>query len=110
MIIAVTSTGDLELRDADNFRAFKIVDELGGDLVRLAAALEGIGKLTPDGAAAWVAFDRVPWLPGRRGTEEWESAFHAMIAGARRFGWINDQDRTVRAHVERSGTESGPAS
>lgn len=99
MIIAVTSTGQIELRDANNFRAFSILDETGNS-ERLAAALSGLATVTPDGQAAWVRQDKVPHLMTPEATADWRSAYEAMIAAARKFGWVNGEDGTVRAHIE----------
>ncbi len=109
MIIVVTSDTRVELRDPSNFRALKIVDELGGGVERLASALEGIAKVAPDGAFAWVAQDRVAGLLGSGVTEEWRAGFQAMIGAARKFGWIDEADGAGRAHIERAATSPDAA-
>lgn len=68
MIIAVTSTGRVELREAHDFRAFKIIDEQGGAPGQLSASLGTLATLTPDGAAAWVSQDGVRGLLGPEAT------------------------------------------
>jgi hypothetical protein len=52
MFITITRAGHIELQDAANFRAFKIVDLSGKSHGELAAALEGLATLTSDGTAA----------------------------------------------------------
>ena len=79
MIIAVTNTGRVELREAHDFRAFKIIDEQGGAPGQLSASLRTLATLTPDGAAAWVSQDGVRGLLGPEATQHWLSAFEAMI-------------------------------
>jgi hypothetical protein len=100
MIIAITPSGQVELRDAENFRAFKIVDEAGGGSQRLEAALSGLATLTDDGKAAWVVPGRLPALAGAAATDAWRASLAKMIAAAGKFGWVNEADGTVRAHIE----------
>jgi len=99
MIIAVTSSGTVELRDAENFRAFKIIDETGGATV-LADCLSGLATLTPDGQAAWVDPGELAVLAGADATEAWRASLAGMILAARRYGWVNEADGSVRAHIE----------
>lgn len=100
MIIAVTSGRSIELRDAQNFRAFKILNEgrLGG--AELAAALKGIATLTEDGANAWVKRKAIPTLLPVAPSAEWTASFDKMIEAARKYGWIDGANDTVRAHIE----------
>jgi hypothetical protein len=62
MFITITRSGHIELQDAANFRAFKVLDRSGKSTVELVAALEGFATLTPDGTAAWVDASAVPKL------------------------------------------------
>ncbi len=96
MIIFITAEGRAELREADEFRSFKIVAE--GPVT--AATLAGLGTLEPDGKTAWVARDAVKRLRGADAPAAWTAAFDKMIDSVRRFGWVNDQAGTVRAHIE----------
>lgn len=100
MMIAVTPSGLIELRDAENFRAFKIVDETGGGTARVASALSGLATPTADGTAAWVRPDRLTELAGETATPAWRERLAQMIAGAAKYGWVNETDGTVRAHIE----------
>ena len=102
MIISISRSGHVELQETDNFRAFKILDRSGKDRRDLAAALDGVATLTPDGAAAWVDALAVPKLLPGAPTEEWNASFDAMLAAARKFGWINEATGHVRAHIERA--------
>ena len=100
MIIAITSAGQVELRDAENFRAFKVVDATGGSLERVAQCLSGLATLTDDGKAAWVVPDRLTQLAGDLATDTWRASLAQMISAARKFGWVNEANGTIRAHIE----------
>ncbi len=100
MIIAVTSSGVVELRDAENFRAFKIVDATGSGAAYVAKCLSDLATLTEDGKAAWVVPDRLPAMAGDVATDAWRASFAQMISSAKKFGWVNEVDGTVRAHIE----------
>jgi hypothetical protein len=102
MVIAITRSGRIELQDAANFRAFKILDRSGKNRLELAAALDGFATLTPDGTAAWVDASAVPKLLPAAPTAEWQTSFNSMVAAARKFGWVDEATGAVRAHIERA--------
>ena len=101
MIIYITAEGRAELRDPDEFRSFKIVVEGGLAPAALGPALAGLATLEPDGKTAWVGRDAVKRLRGADAPAAWGASFDKMIESVRRFGWVNDQTGTVRAHIER---------
>lgn len=107
MIIAVTASGAVELRDPDNFRAFKIVDEMGKGPERLSTALAGLARTEPDGKSAWVQTSGIARLLPAPPTPGWQAAFDGMLAFARKHGWVDDAAGTVRAHVETSVENRG---
>jgi hypothetical protein len=102
MFMAITCSGHIELQDAANFRAFKILDLSRKGAVELAAALDGFATLTPDGKAAWVDPSAVPKLPPVAPTAEWQTSFNNMLASAHKFGWVDEATGAVRAHIERA--------
>ncbi len=101
MIIAITGAGALELRDADNFRDFKIVVErVNADQTFIAQALAGVARLDPDGKHAWVAQAALKRWQGREQSAQWIASFDKMVASVRKFGWIDDASEAVRGHIE----------
>lgn len=100
MFIKVTANRGVELADRDNFRAFKlVVDGRCEDIDEVRRALMGAAELA-DADTAWVFED---WLRRRPGVEHdtaWQQSLSAMIAKARPHGWIDDQRRAIKAHVE----------
>jgi len=37
---------------------------------------------------------------GKPQPADWVAAFDKMIASVKRFGWVRDEDGSVRAHIE----------
>ena len=101
MIIHVTAQGQVELREKDEFRSFKIVverAEASADFI--ATALKGVATLEPDGKTAWVSQEALKHWQGHAQPAEWIASFDKMVASVRRFGWVRDEDATVRGHIE----------
>ena len=95
MLIVVTKTGHVELREAENFRAFKIFNELGRGGDRPAAALDG--RISVNALVSLLA--EVP-------TPQWQTAFDDTLA--RKSGWVDDASNTLRAHIEPARIVSDP--
>jgi hypothetical protein len=100
MIIFVTADGRAELREPDEFRSFKIVVDGVSSLATLNTALAGLAAVEADGKTAWVTRDGVRRLRGPNAPPAWGASFDKMVDSVRRFGWINDQTDSVRAHIE----------
>lgn len=99
MIISIQGRDNVALLEPDDFKSLKIVQtgcRLNVD--ELAAALTGVAFLDASGETAWVSQDALRRLSGDS-SETWCSAFEKMIESVRRFGWVRDDDSTVRAHV-----------
>jgi len=96
MIIFITAGGRAELREPDEFRSFKIVVDGASGL----AALAGLAAVEADGKTAWVTREAVRRLRGPDAPPAWGAAFDKMVESVRRFGWVNDQTDSVRAHIE----------
>ncbi len=101
MKIVAGTDGSLRLDEPDNFKDLRVVDETGAG-TDLAAALERIGTLSQDRSHVWLKPDGIrSLLPETFKTDAWSAAFDGMLAFAKKFGWINEADGTVRAHVVR---------
>src|SRR5262245_55018066 len=100
MFLKVSAAATVTLEDASNFRAFKVVvgqPNLGLDAVR--GALLGIAVL-PDRDTAWVSEQALRSWREVASDTAWQEALTAMIAKARPYGWIDDANKTIKAHVE----------
>jgi|SRR5579859_801839 len=100
MIIHIASPSSVELQDADNFKAFKIT--LGGPLSQadVTAALTGIAAVDADGKTAWVSGAALKNWKGKPQPAEWQTSFDKMVDAVKKFGWVNEADGSVRAHIE----------
>lgn len=100
MFLKFSSGSGLQLEDRDNFRAFKLVIE--GEQAQLNAvrnALTGKAELA-DAGTAWIFEDALRRWPGLENNAAWQQNFSAMIEKARPHGWIDDQRKAIKAHVE----------
>ena len=100
MFLKVTAAGELQFEDRQNFRAFKLVVE--GDRAALEAVRRAVaGKAAvPDAETAWIHQDALRQWPGVEHDEVWQQNFSTMIEKARPHGWIDDQRKAIKAHIE----------
>jgi hypothetical protein len=104
MIIAITAQDGLEFRDRDDFKGFKVlVEKKGASTADIAATLKGVATLDPDGKSAWVSQDALKRWQGQAQPAEWIASFDKMVEAVKKFGWVNEADRTVRGHIEIAG-------
>jgi hypothetical protein len=100
MIIHVISASEVELNDRENFKAFKVT--LAGPLSQddIGSALSGVGTIDPDGKTVWVSQAALKNWKGQPQPAEWVGSFEKMIESVKKYGWVNETDGTVRAHIE----------
>ncbi len=86
------------LEDPEDCKAFSV--RVRGDRAGLAGALESAGVGRMDGDEALVEVDAVRRMAAGRVGDGWEGDFAAMLDYAGSKGWIADDGRSIRAHVE----------
>jgi hypothetical protein len=102
MQIVIQPAGVAELVEPENTRAFSasfsptvaVADRSE------AVAASGVGELDGDGQHIYVRVEVLRQLAAGRVGPSWEDEFSAMLAYARKKGWMNDSGDSVRAHVE----------
>jgi predicted transcriptional regulator len=100
MFLQVRSATTVTLEDANSFRSFKVVvAQPNLDLDTVRRALSGIATL-PDRDTAWVSEQALRSWAEVASDTAWQAALTAMIAKARPHGWIDDTNKTIKAHVE----------
>ena len=100
MFVKLAADNRVTLEDRDNFRAFKLVVEGGqGRLDAARKALAGTAEL-PDASTAWIFQDALRKRPEVAGNATWEQSFGAMIEKAKPHGWIDEQRKAIKAHIE----------
>jgi hypothetical protein len=100
MFVKVSADGRVSFEDRGNFRAFKLVVEgtpakLGG----IRATLTGTAEL-PDKDTAWISEAALRRWPEVVQDAEWQQAFGAMMEKARPHGWVDEQRKAIKAHIE----------
>jgi len=101
MIIHIVSANQVELNDRENFKAFKVtLADPGLSQADIASALKGIAAIEPDGKTVWVSGAALKNWQGKPQPAEWTASFDKMIESVKKFGWVNETDGTVRAHIE----------
>ena len=100
MFLKVSAAGEVTFEDRDNFRAFKLVAEgEPGNLDAVRRAVADKAEL-PDAQTAWVFEDALRHWAGVADNADWQSELSAMIEKARPHGWIDDDRKAIKAHVE----------
>ena len=100
MFLKLSAAGELTFEDRENFRAFKFVasgDRSNLEPVRKAVA--GTADL-PDAETAWILEDALRHWPDVENDDAWQQKFSEMIEKARPHGWIDDQRKAIKAHIE----------
>jgi hypothetical protein len=94
MIIAIDARGAVTLKEATDFKGFKVTTP-NSDAAFLAKALTPAGRY--DGSHAWITQS---WLTdqGKVHGAAWREGFDKMAAYAQSKGWI--ENGAIRAHVE----------
>jgi hypothetical protein len=100
LFLKLSASGELTFEDRGNFRAFKLVVE--GDrnkLDQICSAVAGKAEL-PDADTAWIFESALRNWPGVGQDAQWQKDFSAMIEKARPHGWIDDERKAIKAHIE----------
>jgi hypothetical protein len=100
MFVKVSAEGRVTLEDHDNFRAFKLVVEGGQGKVDAAfKALAGTAEML-DATHAWIFEQALRKRPEVAGDAAWQQNLGTMIEKARPHGWIDEQKKAIKAHIE----------
>ena len=100
MFVKLSADGRVALEDRDNFRAFKLVIEgAPGKLEATRQALTGTADL-PDQSTAWIFEAALRRRPEVAQDAAWQANLGAMIEKAKPHGWIDEQRKAIKAHIE----------
>jgi len=100
MFVKLSVAGAVTLEDRDNFRAFKLVVE--GAPARLEQARRALTNTAelPDNATAWIYEQALRQRPEVADDAAWQGNLGAMIEKAKPHGWIDEQKKAIKAHIE----------
>ena len=100
MFLKLAIDGSVTLEDKDNFRAFKLVVEGGpARLDQARRALTNTAELD-DTSHGWIFEQALRQRPEVAQDAAWQGNLGAMIEKARPHGWIDDQRKAIKAHIE----------
>ena len=100
MFVKLATDGSISLEDKDNFRAFKLLVEGGpARLDQARRALTNTAELI-DTSHAWVFEQTLRQRPEVAQDTAWQASLGTMIEKARPHGWIDDDRRAIKAHIE----------
>jgi hypothetical protein len=98
IIRIIASRSSVEIDDAHNFKAFAVRIEGGDPAVQ--AELLGRVALRSDGEHAWISERALREWPQFKSESWWQEGLTKMIAAVQKFGWIDNVNRSIRAHIE----------
>jgi hypothetical protein len=101
MIIRISAPScSIEIDDPRNFKAFSARIEGSFDDPAVQAELLGRVASSSDREHAWISDKALREWP-RLSTESlWQDGLSNMIAAVQRFGWIDEANHAIRAHIE----------
>jgi predicted transcriptional regulator len=100
LFIKVSADGRVTLEDRDNFRAFKLVVEgCTATLDTIRHALAGVADL-PDRDTAWIFEQALRQQPEVTQDAAWQANLGTMMEKAKPHGWIDEQRKAIKAHIE----------
>ena len=99
IIRVIASSRSVEIDDPRNFRAFSVRIE-GSVASALQAELLGSIAVSNDDEHVWVSEKALREWPSLKSEAWWQDGLSNMIAAVQKFGWIDQANQSIRAHVE----------
>jgi hypothetical protein len=100
LIRIIASSRSIEIDDARNFRAFAVRVEGPFDDPAVQAELLGRVALRSDREHAWISEQALRDWTDFKSESWWQEGLTKMIAAVQPFGWIDNVNRSIRAHIE----------
>jgi len=100
MIIRIIGASrSVQIDDPENFKAFSVRIEGAIDPV-VQAELLGRVAVSGDSEHAWISEKALREWPSLKSEAWWQDGLSQMIASVQKFGWIDQANQSIRAHVE----------
>ena len=101
MIIRIIAADrQVEIDDARNFKAFSVRVEGSFDDPALQAELLGRVAVSSDREHAWISEKALREWPSLKSESWWQEGLTNMIAAVQKFGWIDNANHSIRAHID----------
>jgi hypothetical protein len=99
IIRVIASSRAIEIDDAGNFKAFAVRMEGSFDET-VRAELLGRIAVSSDREHVWISEKVLRQWPSLASESWWQDGLSNMIAAVQRFGWIDQANQSIRAHIE----------
>lgn len=100
MIRIIASDRSVEIDDVRNFRSFSVRIEGRFDDPAVEAELLGRVAVSRDREHAWISEKALREWPQLRSEVWWQDGLTSMIAAVQKFGWIDNANHSIRAHID----------
>jgi predicted transcriptional regulator len=100
MIRIIASNRSVEIEDPGNFRAFAVRIEGRFDDPAVEAELLGRVAVSSDREHAWISEQALRQWPQLTSEAWWQDGLTNMIAAVQKFGWIDNANHSIRAHID----------
>ena len=101
MIRMVAAQRSIEIDEPENFKAFSLRIEGRFDDPAIEAELLGRIAVRHDREHAWISEQALRDWPTLTLEAWWQDGLTKMIAAVEKFGWIDNDSHSIRAHIER---------
>jgi hypothetical protein len=99
IIRIIAASRSIELDDPHNFRAFAVRMEGSFDDPVRAELLARVA-VNSDREHAWISEKVLREWPSLKSESWWQEGLTKMIAAVQSFGWIDQVNHSIRAHIE----------
>lgn len=99
IIRVIASSRSVEIDDSRNFKAFSVRVEGSLDAAMQAELLHGVA-VSSDREHAWISERALREWPSLASEAWWQDGLSQMIAAVQKFGWIDQANQSIRAHIE----------
>jgi hypothetical protein len=100
IIRIIASSRSIELEDARNFRAFAVhVEGSFEDQADYDALIDRVA-VSHSREHAWISQAALRAWPPLADEAWWQEGLTQMITAVQRFGWIDEVNQSIRAHIE----------
>lgn len=99
IIRLIALSRSVEIDEPKNFKAFSVRIE-GAMEPAVQAELLGRVALSSDHEHAWIAEKALREWPALKSEAWWQEGLSNMIAAVQKFGWIDQTNHSIRAHIE----------
>ncbi len=99
IIRVIASSRSVEIDDVANFKALSVRIEGSVDPALQADLLRRVA-VSSDREHAWISEKALREWPSLASEECWQQGLSKMIAAVQKFGWIDQANQSIRAHIE----------